>query len=40
MKVSDPGAQGLPWPDRLLRPFADVRTGEAVTALVLAAARG
>ena len=27
----------LRWPERLLRPFAEVRAGEAVTALVLAA---
>jgi AAA family ATP:ADP antiporter len=27
----------LGWPERLLRPFAEVRAGEAVTALVLAA---
>ena len=25
------------WPERLLRPFAEVRAGEALTALVLAA---
>ena len=37
MKDSDLDAQSLRWPDRLLRPFADVRAGEAVTALVLAA---
>ena len=24
------------WPERLLRPFAEVRAGEAVTALVIA----
>lgn len=34
MDDCDPRPPG--WPDRLLRPFADVRAGEAVTALVLA----
>jgi AAA family ATP:ADP antiporter len=37
MQDAEPEARSLPWPDRLLRPFADVRAGEAVTALVLAA---
>ena len=34
---TDSRAAKLRWPERLLRPFADVRAGEAATALVLAA---